>query len=277
MTEMLLEIDGAEPEKDKILKIIFKYIELLKDTLSDSGKNLSFESFITSTTLVANDFFDGNLSRCSQDKKILLKDFGTPTILFNDLKNSTKLLEEIEHSNIDCLYVAYMYYSSQMIADILDLFGGVMVECTGDGNYSIFTEDRIDIKSIDKLGKDFLKNYNEEISLHAQQEYMSNFDDSELEGIDRVYSVFNHQCLQEVFKSAVCSSCIRRLFFRIFLMFNVEINKIASGYINNKFLTRVGCKKGACKITRIQIDNHIKQDKLIGSVVHHAAHQASGK
>lgn len=35
--------------------------------------------------------------------------------------------------------------------------------------------------------------------------------------------------------------------------------------------------QGNCKISRINIPNHILQDKLIGSIVHKAAHQASGK
>lgn len=34
---------------------------------------------------------------------------------------------------------------------------------------------------------------------------------------------------------------------------------------------------GNCKITRFEIDGHIKLDKLIGTIVNEAAHQATGK
>ena len=77
------------------------------------------------------------------------------------------------------------------------------------------------------------------------------------------------------------------MFFIINLQYHNSIHKLPVKYPINKklkslypdikFATRVGCKFGNCKITRFEIDGHIKLDKLIGTIVNEAAHQATGK
>lgn len=155
-----------------------------------------------------------------------------------------------------------------MLGKILDLLNGQMIECTGDGNYSIFLQEKINIYKIKKYGLNFI---NYDLDFEALEIYMNNFEDKEVNFI-------TSSC-----KSRVCrfiltdSKFIRFLFFTIFATFNIEINKYLHLKIENPFLTRVGCMQGNCKISRINIPNHILQDKLIGSIVHKAAHQASGK
>jgi len=273
-------------EESEILKIILEYIKIIKEIL-EKGKD-----YTTTTKIVPHDFFhDNNGENCSTN--VLFKDFKTPIILFNDLKSSTKLIEELESKGKLCIYTIYMYYSSQMMGKILDILNGKIVECTGDGHYSIFLEDEIDENKIknesdiffNKLKKYKFRNYrcrNYRCRNYIFRNYIINFDFNEIKYIYpclfhhrniRIYTDFNFLFHFE----RELSNKIRVLFFYIFAVFNIEINLLLENKINNKFLTRIGCKQGACKITRIIIDGHIKQDKLIGAVVHHAAHQSSGK
>lgn len=281
-----------EKSSNEIMRIIQKYLRIIQEILE--REKLQEEAikfvYITNTEIVAHDFFSdekGNVSSCDDQKKVLFKDFGKPIVLFNDLKNSTKLLEELECKNELCIYAIYMYYSSKMLGDILDILNGNMVECTGDGNYSIFLEDDIDEETIMKKSKDFyhdLEHILHNCDFVDIRNYILHFDTDEVKYIypwmldDRDYRRFMKKHFKQIFYyEENLSKIVRILFFHIFAIFNIEVNKILKNRINNKFLTRVGCKKGRCKITRIDINGHIKQDKLIGGVVHQAAHQASGK
>ncbi|MCG3655061.1 hypothetical protein L5F28_11050 [Aliarcobacter butzleri] len=144
-----------------------------------------------------------------------------------------------------------------------------MIECTGDGNYSIFLQEKIDIKKIRKYSNDFIDN---DLDFTALLNYMDNFEYKEINFINLLV---NNSFYRNIILNN--SQFIRLVFFTIFATFNIEINKYLDSKITNPFLTRVGCMQGNCKISRINIPNHILQDKLIGSIVHKAAHQASGK
>lgn len=234
----------------KIIIIIQSYINELISKLELSKVSMDYvtESHVTRTDIVPYDFFE------KEDG--VLKSFGTPTILFNDLKNSTKLMKELEDEDILYYYSYYMYYSSKMLAEVLDLFEGKMIECTGDGSYSIF----------EKKPKELLIEYDyfEDLCYHQASfnNYLNSFNRSEYQFIKDLPNTFDEK--------------IRQLFFYIFYIFNCGINEHLPCEFVNKFFTRVGCATGRCQIMRIE-NTHIRQDKLIGSVVHHSAHQASGK
>jgi len=282
----------------EIFEIIEKYIQIIKEILERErlqGEML-MERYITNTEIVPHDFFsDTNeelsneeLSSCDTEQKVLFKDFGKPIILFNDLKSSTKLIEELECKGELCIYAIYMYYSSKMMGEILDILNGKMVECTGDGHYSVFLEDEIDNADIERKSIhffDYLEAYldNNDNFIDIQN-YIMTFNFDEVKYIspwlfnnreNRRYRYLNYRDRFD-FEEKL-SSEIRILFFYIFAIFNTEVNLMLEDRVNNKFLTRIGCKQGLCKITRVDINGHIKQDKLIGAVVHHSAHQASGK
>lgn len=276
---------------NEIIQIIQKYIAILKEILRQERfqEEIKISEYITNTQIVPHDFFsdsNGKSLSCDIKKNVLFKDFGTPIILFNDLKNSTKLIEELECKNELCIYTIYMYYSSKMLGDILDILNGKMVECTGDGNYSIFLEDEIDESDMIKKSIHFFHDL--EKSLYSDyfvkiQNYILSFDMDEVKYIypwiiDWNHRMFMHYYFENVlYSEKKIDNIMRILFFHIFAIFNIEVNTILENKINQKFLTRVGCKQGSCKVTRIDINSHIKQDKLIGNVVHQAAHQASGK
>ena len=233
----------------KILQIIERNIKILSDILNKViMDSIGLEEHVTVTNIVPHDFFSGEGG--------ILKDFGSPTILFNDLKDSTKLLKELESEDILYYYSFYMHYSSKMLSEILDEFNGKMVECTGDGNYSIFDKEN------DKLLREYA--YFQELCYGESQfnSYLDNFDEKEKEFIKTSPYMFDEK--------------LRQLFFYIFSIFNIKVNYLLRGKIDKKFLTRVGCVTGKCQIMRIE-NSHIRQDKLIGSVVHNSAHQASGK
>ena len=268
MPQMQQETDGTQPSASKIMKIIYRYIDLYIQTLKNPKEELSIrESFITHTEIVPKDFFnDGGISHCG-NKDVLVKEFGRPIILFNDLKNSTKILEEAECANEECIYISYMQYSSQMLADILDLMNGSMIESTGDGNYSILFDEKIDRRYIAQLIEGFITENRNIITTKMFNDYLNYFDEDEIYFIKRITFLD--------FIDPSYSSTLRSFFFKIFSTFNILINKkLPTKY---HFHTRTGCLQGKCKITRIRIDKHISQDKLIGSVVHAAAHQAGGK
>jgi hypothetical protein len=235
---------------NKIATIIYQYAELFLEKINKvEMDSISLEKgIITVTNIVPYDFFEG--------EKGALKDFGTLTILFNDLKKSTKLLEDLEEEDILHYYSYYMYYSSKMLSEILNLFDAKMVECTGDGNYSIFEEEH------SQLLKEY--DYFESLCYNKNEfnNYLNNFDEREKKFITSSPYSFDEK--------------LRQLFFYIFYIFNIQVNKCFPSDFSNKFLTRVGCVTGKCQIMRI-VNSHIRQDKLIGSVVHKSAHQASGK
>jgi len=269
MPQMQLETDGTQPSASEIMKIIYKYIELYIQALKGQKEELSIrESFITHTEIVPKDFFDdGGVSYC-KNKDVLVKEFGSPIILFNDLKNSTYILEETELANEECVYITYIQYSSQMLADILDLINGSMIESTGDGNYSILFEEKIDRSYIGQLIEGFITENKRIITHQMFRDYLNGFDEKEV-------SFIKERTTFLAFINPSYSSTMRSFFFKIFATFNILINKKLP--IKYHFHTRIGCLQGKCKITRLRIDKHISQDKLIGSVVHAAAHQAGGK
>jgi len=281
-----------EKSNNEIIQIIQKYIQIIKEILERERlqEEMSNKSYITNTEIVPHDFFsdiNGKLSRCDAGNKVLFKEFGKPIILFNDLKNSTKLIEELECKNELCIYAIYMYYSSKMMGEILNILNGKMVECTGDGHYSVFLEDEINDRYIMDESVDFFCDLIRSSDLVEIQNYILTFDADEvkyLHGSRRFQGLYYSMRSSHEFKIFIknlysngISDNIRTLFFYIFAIFNIEVNSILKHRVNNKFLTRIGCKQGLCKITRVNINGHIKQDKLIGAVVHHAAHQASGK
>ena len=130
----------------QLIKLVEKYLQLYFELIEPRPrtKMLLEERYVTTTDLVPNDFFkDESSSKCNKD--IIYLDFGNSYIIFNDLKNSTKILTECERLEKKCIYISYIYYTSKLLADILDLMGGKIVEITGDGNYSIIRQN--DFKS----------------------------------------------------------------------------------------------------------------------------------
>lgn len=159
--------------------------------------------------------------------------------------------------------MGYIYYTSKLLADILDLLNGKIVEITGDGNYSIIK--KINFNSFRfKIFYDGLDDLFVYFNIKKDfKSYQSLFDELELFGLND--DTQKHKKL-------------RQLIFCVFAVFNIEVNRKLKVYqYNFDFAMRVGCKEGNCKITRFDISNHIRQDKLIGSVVNQAAHQAMGK
>lgn len=248
----------------QLIKLVEKYLQLYFELIEPRPRTkMSLEErYVTTTDLVPNDFFeDESSSKCNKD--IIYRDFGNSYIIFNDLKNSTKLLDESEKLGKEYIYMGYIYYTSKLLADILDLLSGKIVEITGDGNYSIIK--KIDFKSFrfkilyDKLD-DLFVYFNVKKDFKS---YQSLFDEFELNGLDD-----DKQTHEQ----------LRQFIFCIFTVFNIEVNRKLKVYqYNFDFAMRVGCKEGNCKITRFNIANHVRQDKLIGSVVNQAAHQAMGK
>ena len=248
----------------QLIKLVEKYLQLYFELIESRPRaKMSLEErYVTTTGLVPNDFFeDESSSKCNKD--ISYREFGNSYIIFNDLKNSTKLLAECEKLGKECIYMGYIYYTSKLLADILDLLNGKIVEITGDGNYSIIRQtDFKDFKFkviYDELN-DLFVHFNAKKYFKSYQRL---FDELELFGLND--DTQKHEKL-------------RQLIFCVFAVFNIEVNRKLKVYqYNFDFAMRVGCKKGDCKITRFDISNHIRQDKLIGSVVNQAAHQAMGK
>lgn len=246
--------------KNIINKYFRKYLELI-EPIPRTKASLE-ERFITTTELVPYNFFeDATSKRC--DDKLKYKDFGNPYIVFNDLKNSTEILKECETIGKESIYIGYIYYTSKILADVLDLLGGKIVEITGDGNYSIIDESKFRSFRFQTLYGELdslLSNFNVKRDFKS---YQSLFAKEELNGLNDDRKNYEK---------------LRKLFFDIFSVFNIQVNKkLRMNRYNFEFAMRVGCKQGDCKITRFSIDKHIKQDKLIGSVVNKSAHQAIGK
>lgn len=244
------------------------YIDKLKEIIVKREAALLTEAMnclTTVTTIVPHDFFDsGKVEKCSDE--LFMKDFNNPTILFTDLKDSTRILEKCEYMNRTCLYTGYIYYSSCLLADILNLVNGKIVEITGDGTYSIIEENN---DKMNNVLKQFYKNFDlYEIDICDLYNYIHIIGDLPYELIH----------LRRCSDSTNSDTRFRNFIFCIFTKFNIEINKfLEANKIDISFFSRVGCKKGPCKITRFKIDGHIHVDKLIGSTVNKAAHQAMGK
>lgn len=242
---------------ENIVTIIKKYQNLYLDILDTRIVEglLTLEHHISQTALVPNDFFD-NKSTPSCDGKLKYRDFGETFILFNDLKGSTEILRKCENLNNICIYTGYIFYSSKLLAEILDLLGGKIVEITGDGNYSIIQK------------KDF---NNEKYENMINKLRTFDIDEKELEKYENLVTYYDDETNQK-------SNKLGLFIYYIFAIFNIGINKkLKSLYPDIKFATRVGCKFGNCKITRFEIAGHIRLDKLIGIIVNEAAHQATGK
>ncbi|WP_157352994.1 hypothetical protein [Aliarcobacter butzleri] len=219
--------------------IIDKYFSLYSKILGIGTltEGLTAEGAVTITSMVPYDFFNDEKTLCV-NKDIKYRQFGEVFILFNDLKDSTKILEQCEINQKEYIYTGYIYYSTKLLAEILDLLGGKIVEITGDGNYSIIQK----------------TNFNQRKFIELNDE------------------------LGRKISSDIESEDLRLFISNLFDRFNGKISKVLKeNYYNFNFLIRVGCKFGNCKITRFEIDGHVKQDKLIGSIVNKAAHQAMEK
>lgn len=241
---------------ENIVTLIKKYQTLYLDILDTRIEEglLALEGSISQTILVPNDFFDKNSISC--DRELKYRDFGETFIIFNDLKGSTEILRKCENLNKICLYTGYIFYSSKLLAEILDLLGGKIVEITGDGNYSIIQK------------KDF---NNEKYENMINKLRTFDIDEKELEEYENLVTYYDDEINQK-------SNKLGLFIYFIFAIFNIGINKkLKSLSYDIEFATRVGCKFGNCKITRFEIDGHIKLDKLIGTIVNEAAHQATGK
>lgn len=74
--------------------IINKYIELiLKSFNKYEEKRILLESYTTTTEIVPHNFFDDKNTLLCTDDNVLLREFNSPIILFNDLKDSTLIKE----------------------------------------------------------------------------------------------------------------------------------------------------------------------------------------
>lgn len=263
-----MEDNNYENVANIINEYIVIYVNKLKEIIHKRESRLLTESmnYMTVTSIVPHDFFEGgDIRKC--DNKLIMKNFNNPTILFTDLKDSTEILEKCERIGRTCIYTGYIYYSSCLIADILNLVNGKIIEITGDGTYSIIEEENDD--EVDNVLREFYSVFN----LSKINEYdLYNY-------IHLVGELpYNLDQLMRCAKAANRDIRFRNFIFCIFTKFNIEINKfLEENSINFSFFTRVGCKKGPCKITRFKIDGHVHVDKLIGSTVNRAAHQAMGK
>lgn len=259
-----------EKKSLNLLKLINKYYEQIEKLfIIEESVALEEMRYITTTEIVSPDYFNSGKRICDTDDKVFYKEFDNIYVIFNDIEKSTKILEYCEKNNLICLYIGYIKYSSELLAEILNYFDGKMVEITGDGNYSIIEnldknllykliDDNYDLfKEFRKIRYDCCCNY----ELHLQQ----------LKCHEYIYNL-KYLNLNET------KNIIRCLLLCVFNIFNFKINKLLEKkHIKICFNTRIGCEYGSCKITRFIIGNYLKQDKLIGKIVHKAAHQAQGK
>lgn len=233
-----MEDNSYENVANIINKYIVIYVNKLKEIIDKRESGLLRESvnYMTVTSIVPHDFFEsGKIERCSD--KLFMKDFNNPTILFTDLKDSTKILEKCESLGRTCIYTGYIYYSSCLLADILNLVNGKIVEITGDGTYSIIEEDNDN--KIERFLKAFYSSYNlndiDNIDLFTYINIVGELP-GDIHSIRRCYEVANIDIK------------LRNFIFCIFTKFNIEINKFLEAYgIDISFFTRVGCKKAHAK------------------------------
>ena len=245
-----------------IKKHIKNYIDSLEILTQESGN----EAYTTTTKIL-------NINDLG------LVNYGNVIVLFTDIKDSTQILETCENNSILNVYSNYINFSSKLLGEIISLFKGRIIESTGDGIYSIIESTDSEIEEIfkykyikdvpyDRLARIIESNVESNFyEVMHDKTYLNIFSDSE-----------NTYILKKLEDISSIDEKLRTLFFIIFAKFNSKINNIDSLKKHNiKFATRIGCKIGSCKITNITVDGHINQDKLIGTVVHNAAHQASGK
>jgi len=231
--------------KKIINKYLHKYLELIKPI--PSIKASLEERFITTTELVPHDFFkDADSRKCNGD--LIFKTFGNPYIIFNDLKGSTKILKECESLGKECIYIGYINYTSRILADVLNLIGGKIVEITGDGNYSIVEEStfkRFRFKTLYDELDDLFTDFN--IRRYFKN-YQSLFAKEELDGLNDDKKNYEK---------------LRQLVFCVFSVFNIQVNKkLKLNQYNFEFAMRVGCKQGDCKITRFSIGNDLDKSRI---------------
>lgn len=249
----------------RIENIIKNYIKNYIDSLEILTLESGNEDYTTTTKIL-------NINDLG------LLNYGNVIVLFTDIKNSTQILETCEKNSILNVYTNYINFSSKLLGEILTNFNGRIIESTGDGNYSIINLTKDDfIKKLynknENIERKSLKILLDEMSKETfykdikNKTYLDIFDEKE-----------QNYSLKELEDISSLDEKLRTLFFIIFAKFNIEINNIdLLKKYDIKFATRIGCKIGSCKITNITVDGHINQDKLIGTVVHKAAHQASGK
>jgi hypothetical protein len=258
-------------EKNNILdieKLINQYSIKFKRLLEYEKEIYAYEKLeevTTITRLVDDDFFDignGNMNICDYEKKIFYKEFKDIYVIFNDIENSTKILEYCEKNNLLCIYIGYIKYTSELLSEILNYFNGRMIEITGDGNYSIIENlNKIKWYDLIKFNLNYLKNN----VYYFYRKYCIICSKPSWEDIEKI----------KYFEGEESIVSLLRI---IFYIFNREINNLLKNMnIAICFNMRFGCKYGDCKITRFQIKNHVVQDKLIGRIVNKAAHQAQRK
>jgi hypothetical protein len=246
---------GKEEKVLDLNKLIDNYYNKFKNLLYKERITEGVESikYISTTEIVPPNYFDKNVYYCDLDKEIFYKEFENIYVIFNDIENSTKILKYCEESQNLCIYIGYIKYSSELLSEIINYFKGKIIEITGDGNYSI----------IEELNPTLLLKLIEYNNLKK-----------ELKILD---TIFDKICFITG-DSYYFKNIIRNLFLYIFNEFNYKINDLLQkNKINIRFNMRFGCEYGNCKITNFKIGNYLKQDKLIGTIIHKAAHQAQNK
>ena len=259
-----------------INKYAFKMISSLEIEIGRMLEKTSLEeSYITQTRLLPDSFFDnGDTASICSNEKVILKKFGETIVIFNDLKDSTAIIEFLEKHNALCIYVAYIKYSSELLAEVLGIVDGKLVECTGDGNYSLVFKDKelfsiLFFQSRKYIRSSSILNNTDYIAYNQKLGNLVEMEDIPSDELRTAILFRNNQKLQTV---------LRFIFYIIFAAFNIKINNklIEMGSVP-LFYSRVGCAVGECFVSRLEIEKHILQDKLYGSIIHKAAHQASGK
>lgn len=256
----------------RINSIIDKYItKYTKDLELAYANTYTCESAITTTIIPKEDDYQSNV------KDLELIPYGEVIILFTDIKNATGILGICEEEKILKVYSYYINYSSKLLGEILTIFKGRIIESTGDGNYSLIYKINNIEKILDNKNNGIIRKFLRRIIEEKnKEEFYKNMSDKEYLAI--LDSNEQNYILEMIENISSLDEKLRTLFFIIFASFNSKINKIDLLEKHNiKFATRIGCKIGLCQITNIEVKGHINQEKLIGSVVHKAAHQASGK
>jgi len=258
-----------------LLNLIHKYYLKIESLfyLRKQAEALQEIQYITTTEIVTPDYFNNDKRICDNNGEVFYKELDNIYVIFNDIEKSTKILDYCEKNNLICLYIGYIKYSSELLSEIINYLKGKMIEITGDGNYSI----------IENLDEHLLYNIveNNYKDLYREIKYDCFFDcccNARLYLQQLECYLYMEEYNSKFLTVNETKNIIRYLLLLVFSIFNCKINK----FLENKnieicFNTRVGCEYGSCKITRFIIGNYLKQDKLIGKIVHKAAHQAQGK
>ena len=260
-----------------LLDLIDKYYyQIEKLFLIEKRAAVEEMRYITTTEIVPPDYFNSGKRMCDTDDKVFYKEFDNIYVIFNDIEKSTKILEYCEKNNLICLYVSYIKYSSELLAEILNYFEGKMIEITGDGNYSII--ENLNEHLLCKLVNDNYKNLFKEIKKIRYDCHFDCYCNVKFYSRQVEHCLYMEKCYSKSLPTEETKNIIRCLLLCVFNIFNCKINKLLKKeYREICFNTRIGCEYGSCKITRFIIGNYLKQDKLIGKIVHKAAHQAQGK